>query len=73
MEEDDTKNEDLVSENQPPAVFSTENSNHSRFHLAVKRSSVGSDKSAGEPPPKRIMKEMTALNLQDQIQAQWSL
>ncbi len=73
MEVDDTKNEDLVSGNhQLPvsAVLSTENNNYSGLlHLAVNRSYVGSEKSAGEPPSKRVMKEMTAVDLRDQIQA----
>jgi hypothetical protein len=69
MEEDDTKNENLVSENQLPAVLPTENNNYNGSHLALKRSFVGSEKSAGEPPSKRIMKEMSAVDLRDQIQA----
>jgi hypothetical protein len=68
MEDPDTKNEDLVSGNQLPAVLSTENNNHNGY-LALKRSYVGSENNTGEPPSKRIMKEMTAVDLRDQIQA----
>jgi hypothetical protein len=70
MEDPDTKSEDLVSENQLPAVLSTENNNYNGLlHLAVKRSSVGSENSAGEPPSKKIVKEMTAVDVRDQVQA----
>jgi hypothetical protein len=69
-EEEDNKNENLVSGNQLTAVLSTENKNYSGLlHLAVKRSFIGSDNNAGEPPSKRIMKEMPAVDLRDQIQA----
>jgi hypothetical protein len=70
MEDEDTKNVNLLSETQLPAVLSTENNNYSGLlHLAVKRSFAGSENNAGEPPSKRIMKEMTAVDLRDQIQA----
>jgi hypothetical protein len=69
MEDPDTKNEALVSDNQLPSVFSSENNNYNGSHLALKRSFVGSENNAGEPPSKRIMKEMPAVDLRDQIQA----